>query len=287
MKLRILVQLLALLLPATIPAAGLQYVQDVTKWKAVLTFSNSLPVDWAVWSDGALFSEHYWRVLARDGDVAAQLRNEIPEQSIERPSFTPEIKESRAKVWEPSAFAKVMDGWLVGFNGGEFGGALYWFARDGKSSYKISDHQVIECFSISNRIYAIEGLEHFGFSRGSVISIFRAKNNEHWQAGSFATLPLAPYAVSVRHDGTMLITLSKSLVSVDNRGRVQTILSQAPWGGLDPDSSVLSLNEEKIYIGMRQFVGEFDLVTKRLRLLVPSGEFLNIRSKREVRGVNP
>ena len=42
--------------------------------------------------------------------------------------------------------ARVDDGWLVGFNKGEFGAALYWFSADGKQNYKISDHQVWEFF---------------------------------------------------------------------------------------------------------------------------------------------
>ena len=38
---------------------------------------------------------------------------------------------------------------------------------------------------------------------------------------------------------------------------------------------MLSSDEQKLYIGMRQFVGEFDLSTKKLRLLIPSDAFLN------------
>ena len=32
----------------------------------------------------------------------------------------------------------VADGWLVGFNAGEFGGGLWWFSFDGKRSKRIS-----------------------------------------------------------------------------------------------------------------------------------------------------
>ena len=73
----------------------------------------------------------------------------------------------------------------------------------------------------------------------------------------------------------MLITLSDSLVSVSKDHKIHTILPDVLWGGLYPNSSVLSQDEQKLYIGMRQFVGEFDLLTQKLRLLIPSNRFLN------------
>jgi hypothetical protein len=79
----------------------------------------------------------------------------------------------------------------------------------------------------------------------------------------------------------MLITLSYSLVSIGNDRKINTLLAKPPWYALYPNSSVLSPDEQKLYIGMRQFVGEFDLPTKKLRFLVPSKAFLNILPKEE------
>jgi hypothetical protein len=64
-------------------------------------------------------------------------------------------------------------------------------------------------------------------------------------------------------------------VSIGDDRKVTTPLPDAPWGGLYPDSSVLSPDQQKLYIGMRQFVGEFDITTKKLRLFIPSPAFLN------------
>jgi hypothetical protein len=38
---------------------------------------------------------------------------------------------SAGRLWRVSDCAQVDDGWLVGFNHGEFGAALYWFSKDG------------------------------------------------------------------------------------------------------------------------------------------------------------
>ena len=48
----------------------------------------------------------------------------------------------------------------------------------------------------------------------------------------------------------MLITLSDSLVSVGPDHKVKTLLRDVPWDSHYPDSSVLSQNEQKLYIGI-------------------------------------
>ena len=252
---------------------GTRYLRDVAQWQEVAMPAKSDQAAWMVWSYAASYSRHEWRVFIKDGLVNAQLCDEAPEKRPNRPNFTPKAGTLRG----PSAFAAVDDGWLVAFNHGEFGAALYWFSQNGERSYKISGHHIVDFFSFQNGVYAIEGLEHMGISKGSVIRIDRPTGGTRWQTASVAELHFAPYAVSLRRDGNMLITLSDSLVSVGIAGKIQTLLAEAdaPWGGLYPNSSVLSPDEQKLYIGMRQFVAEFDLTTKGFRLLVPSTEFLN------------
>ena len=41
---------------------------------------------------------------------------------------------------------KVSDGWIIGFNAGEFGAGLWWFSPDGKKREKISGDQVVGFF---------------------------------------------------------------------------------------------------------------------------------------------
>ena len=74
----------------------------------------------------------------------------------------------------------------------------------------------------------------------------------------------------------MLIALSDSLVSVSLNGQIETLIPDAPWANaLYPGSSIITADESRLYIGMRQYVAEVDLATNALRLLVPSREFLN------------
>jgi hypothetical protein len=223
------------------------------------------------WFYAANYSSHEWRVFTEGDQICAQLTSSQRQPHAERPKFTPKAGRFR----RASAFASVEDGWLVGFNEGEFGAAVYWFSRDGSRNYKVSDHQVVDFFSLPDGIHAIEGLAHLSLSGGSIIRVARPEPKAHWQAETVTKLPFAPYAISVLRDGTMLITLSDSLVLVDATHKITTLLPDAPWGNLYPNSSALSPNQQKLYIGMRQFVGEFDIPAKKLRLLVPSDAFLN------------
>lgn len=252
-------------------AAEPEYPREVARWQTVAVPRGSDQGARMAWFYAANYSNHEWRVFAERGQICAQLTSAKPPQKPERPKFTPKAGQFRGA----SAFARVDDGWLVGFNQGEFGAALYWFSADGKRNYKVSDHQVADFFSLPGGLHAIEGLAHMGMSEGSVIRITRPQPRARWQASTATKLPFAPYAVSVRRDGTMLITLSDSLVAVGDDRKVTTLLAEPPWGGLYPNSSILSSDEQKLYIGMRQFVGEFDLSTKKLRLLIPSDAFLN------------
>ncbi len=205
------------------------------------------------------------------------MRAKRGKQAEQQPGARPEFDPKAGGFHGPSAFARVDDGWLIAFNHGEFGAALYWFSRNGNQRYKISDHQVVDFISTPDGILATEGLAHMSSSQGSLIRIAREKGDKQWTAKSLVKLPFAPYAVSLRRNGILLITLSDALVAVTlgDKVKVETLLADADWGSFHPISSALTPDERKLYIGMRQFVGEFDLQTKKLRFLLPDKQFLN------------
>jgi hypothetical protein len=154
------------------------------------------------------------------------------------------------------------------------GAALYWFNADGKRHYKISNHHIVAFLLLPDGIYAIEGLAHMA-SCGSLILIERPATAARWQAAKVVRLPYAPSTAVVRRDGSILVALSESLVSVGPDHHITTLISDASWPDISPSSSVLLPDESRLYLGMGQFVGEVDLATNHLRLLVPSASFLN------------
>jgi hypothetical protein len=252
-------------------AAERDYVPEIAKWQEVAVPPAVPQAQRVIWRHAANYSKFEWRVFIDHGKAIASSVLVVPVKRPEKLNFLPKA----ASFEGGSAFAAVDNGWLVGFNQGEFGAALYWFSQDGKRCYKISDHQVVDFVSLPDGIYAIEGLAHLGTSTGSVIRIARATASARWNAATITKLPFAPYAQSLRRDGTMLITLSNSLVSIGPDHTPRTLFSSALWDGLYPNSSVISSDETKLYIGMRQYIGEFDLTTNRFRFLIPSAKFIN------------
>lgn len=253
------------------------YNPDPSTWQEKARPPRNNRVERSLWRYAANYSSINWRVFVAEEKVQARRRSKEDQPSAPRPDFAPNV----GRLRKASAFLRVDDGWLVGFNQGEFGAALYWFSQDGRRNYKVSDHQVVDFVSTTDRVLAIEGLAHLGISRGSLIRIARANGAGPWMADSLTRLPFAPYAVSRRRGGELLITLSDSMVSVvpNDKPMVRTLLADADWGMLYPNSSALTPDERKLYIGMRQFVVEFDLQARHLRFLLPGQEFLNRLSR--------
>jgi hypothetical protein len=260
-----------LLLAVGSHAAEPEYAPDVAKWQEIRIPPNDRNSDRAAWDYAANYSELSWRVYLDNGKPYAKLIHSPNDDSSEPAPFDARADNFRGAT----RFREVDDGWLVAFNHGEFGAALYWFDRSGIHHYKISNHQVVSFLSLSDGIYAIEGLAHMGASCGSVIRISRPIREARWQATRVVRLPYAPSTAVVRRDDSMVVALSHSLVSVGPDHQIRTLIADAPWGGLYPSSSIVLPDESRLYLGMRQFVAEIDLSTNQLRLLVPSTTFLN------------
>jgi hypothetical protein len=64
----------------------------------------------------------------------------------------------------------------------------------------------------------------------------------------------------------MLISMSDSLVSIGSDRKIHTLARRffVPWGGFIPTPHILLRRQATLY-RMRQFVGEFDLTTKKFR----------------------
>jgi hypothetical protein len=216
-----------------------------------------------------------------NGSPRAKLDPERGTESVPRPFFSPPLQALRGI----ETYAAVDHDWIIGVNRGEFGSDVYWYNHDGTSSYRISAAHIVAFFSRPDGVYAIEGMSHLTGTRGSIIRFVKAKPTEHWKQETVLQFPSKPYAISLRNDGTMLLTMEDSILVVSSDLKIETLLSNAAWSGFYPSSSVLTQDEHTLYIGMRQFVGEFDLDTKKVRLLIPSGLFLNRLSKEEEMGI--
>src|SRR5262249_8549827 len=154
-----------------------------------------------------------WNVLLVDGRVCAVPHDPQAPPPGPHPQFSTDTDEMKGAT----AYCAVDDGWLVGYDHGEFGGALFWFSTDGAQHEKISDHQIVDFLPGKDGVLAIEGVAHMSISAGSLLRIARPAPGWHWVAATLTTLPAAPRAVVRRADGTLLVVLSDAIVSLDAR----------------------------------------------------------------------
>jgi hypothetical protein len=256
-------------------AGAATYNPDVVKWKEVRPTPKSRSADWSAWFYAANYSKIEWQVTRHGNEIRAQLTSNPVAQSSRRPKFVPRAEQFAGAF----AVQRVDDGWLVAFNQGEFGAALYWFSHDGQQKYEISDDQVVDFMLTPQGIIAIQGLAHLTISEGSLIRIARHPRTHRWRASTIRKFSQAPDAFARLSDGTLIVVLEDSVVSLTPDNKLRTLIRSVDWGAFYPNSAVMSNDESKIYIGMRQYVAEFDLKGKRLRYLIPNRSFLNTLQK--------
>lgn len=194
---------------------------------------------------------------------------------------------------------QVSDGYLVGFNRGEWGGSLYWYSKNGKKKIKIGGSvfstSPIQFIKRDNLIYAITGLSHMSMSYGDIIKI--EKKQKQWIVEEYVKLPDAPCAIQLDSKDNMLVFTSSGLYSIDKEANLDTLaiklrrpiipiieielpndtlrirgkpLEYYPkwlWGFLYPTSMVIQ--NDMVYVGMRGGVYKFDLITKKEEWLLP------------------
>ena len=201
--------------------ASRAYNSDVTKWIEIQPSSKS--AEHQIWYLAADYCDFSWIVAREEGVVRATLTaNADDRRIVDHPPF-----QTKAENFSGGyAFQRVDDGWLVGFNEGEFGAALYWFSSDGRQKYKISDHQVESFMTTPKGIIAIEGLAHMGLSEGSLIGCKRDPKSQRWVAAELKRFPQAPEAFIRLSDGRLIVALSDSLVALTPDYKMKTLLSR-------------------------------------------------------------
>ena len=156
--------ILAILLVATGVIAGWSdYPADLAKW--ISTQPPQVLDD--RWVAANHDTKNEWVVFLLEGRPSVRLRAVKQEKG----SHYPEMQESYPvmpfKVPRGSAkdglagewfSLQVSDGWIIGFNAGEFGAGLWWFSPDGKRREKISEDRVVGFFATDAGLLALEGI---------------------------------------------------------------------------------------------------------------------------------
>ena len=159
---------------------------------------------------------------------------------------------------------KVDNGYLVGFNKGEFGGALYWFSEKGDSSYQISRGIVIYIFEYKKKIYIASGLFHMNQDRGEINEM--KFTDDKWKVDQGVELPSKPDIIMPYKD-RMLIVTTRAILFFDGTNNFDFVKKDGFWDVLYPQSAVI-LNDD-LFVGMRGGIYKINLNTKSEEWLQP------------------
>jgi hypothetical protein len=144
---------------------------------------------------------------------------------------------------------KTSNGWLLGFDAGEFGGGL-WFANDSSKTRKLSNENVRGFVETSAGVLVFVGLAHMGMDSGKVLIVTAHDSDVGMQ--TLAKLDGAPQAVTRVSSDVALVATTRGISQVSSAGDIKTLLHET-FGPLYPNS-VVSLPDGTIYTGMRLFV---------------------------------
>ena len=155
---------------------------------------------------------------------------------------------------------KVPDGYLIGFDKGRLGGALWWFSNDGNESYIIEHQRNVAIIGFEGEIYAFTG--GFGKERSHIAQL-RLNAKGRWHVWRTLKLPNPPVAYKIVGDKLYLATDDHLLLFTQQQGIKMLVRSPFVWGALFPSTLVVHGND--VYMGMNggiikitNVVGRFD-----------------------------
>ncbi|HSY93518.1 MAG TPA: hypothetical protein VK812_19310 [Candidatus Binatus sp.] len=175
------------------------------------------------------------------------------------PKLPAGVKRQKGMIGVESTF-KLQNGWLLGFDAGEFGGGLWFAGGDGKTQ-ELSNQNVHGFVETQQGVLVFVGLSHMFHDSGKVL-IVPYKITSQTDLRTLVELDGAPEAVSKLSDDTALVITTQGISQISSSGLTKTLLRRG-FGGLYPNS-IVPASDSAIYAGMRLFV---------VRLVPQSGEY--------------
>jgi hypothetical protein len=242
MKIRIVVSMVIALLVA---ASHAQVLTMPNGW--IETAEPSGPFEDNSPLECANYSPNEWRVEAVSGQLRiTDVGNSRPRKAVFPPKFAP-TKEMIGRALT----LKVGNGWLLGFNDGEFGGGLWWASSDGSRTKPLTGENVQALIPRHDDVLVLTGLAHITLDNGTAYS-FRAKD----EGGDFARIAdigSAPSSAKLQKDGSALIAVTNGLVTLSSDGIVTRLYKQEDMSVLYPNS-VVGDPSDLVFVGMRFYV---------------------------------
>ncbi|WP_394843634.1 hypothetical protein LZC95_42110 [Pendulispora brunnea] len=193
-------------------------------------------------------SRREWAVKRGARDVEIALANRRP---VDDPLPFPLTGKAREGLAGTRRVKPVDNGFLVGFDAGEHGGALWWFGSSGERRLRLSEENVIGFADLGGVPVAITGLAQTGISKGRVIRLSPDNSSNTWRVAAWVDLGGASQTFVSESPETMLVLTTSGLVRITACGDM-SLVAPARYDVLYPTSMAVD-DAGVVTIGMRHF----------------------------------
>lgn len=197
------------------------------------------------------FSEREWQV-APDGEGVKI--TPYRERRVEEPlPFETRSTNRGDGLYGDRHVRRVDDGWLVGFDAGEFGGSLWWFGVDGRERRKLTSDNVVGFADSAAGVLALAGLAHMGEDRGGVLLVREGRGGDR-KVEPLADLGGAPTAFASESSDSLVVVTFTRVVRVRASGEVEQLYATEGDERLPYPNSLTLSKAGVVHVGMRHFV---------------------------------
>ncbi len=149
-----------------------------------------------------------------------------------------------------------VDGYLVMFDHGEFGGGIEWYEKSGGPPRSITigavrgelvPQNVNRAMAVDGVLYVLQGLSHMGFSAGQFSALWR--EHDHFTSRVIARYRSEPVDWIFQTDGTWLVLTWEAIWKTSNNGEVE-LIARLP-DVLEYPNSLSGTPDGTLYIGGR------------------------------------
>lgn len=197
----------------------------------------------------ANLSSREWKIEDKNGQIVPRL-TVVADRGDRIPFSFHATKKDDAALHGTSHVHAAPGGYWVGFDAGEYGGALYSFSEDGKTRHALGAENVVGFGDLRNGTIVVTGLAHLGMSVGHLAIVSGDAGAS--QVKPWLDLGGAAETFFVESPESMLVLTTGGLYRITACGDMNRI-ARTNYDALYP-SSMLEDSHGVIWIGMRQFV---------------------------------
>ena len=157
----------------------------------------------------------------------------------------------------------VVDGYLVGFDAGEFGGGLWWFSADGRRRRKVAPApSLISGEWFANNVHGLvvldqdelsfERLTHLTLDARRVVRVHPEREG-HWYGSEFARLSACPHGIVAESESRWLFVTTSGVWRIDAQRHVDPVF-RPPRGMLQYPNNRVRNQAGIVHAGMRYWV---------------------------------